>query len=131
MKNTLLSLIIILLGLTACSPQMPKVPNSTIEHNPNTLIIDVDKELKSKKGLRGKEILMIDSPIYIGDNDEVSFKGDYLQKESPIKVKIGDNDEVSFTGKHYRIKTMELQNGDIIQMIGKSGQTFVAVEVVR
>jgi len=131
MKNTLLSLIIILLGLTACSPQMPKVPNTTVEHNPNSLIINVDKELKSKEGLRGKETLMIDSPLYIGDNDEVSFKGDYLQEESPIKVKIGDNDEVSFTGNQYTIKTMELQNGDIIQMRGKSDNTFVEVEVIR
>jgi len=127
MKHYILPLL--LLALTACSTLST---TSTENNNSKTILIDVDKELNAQgEGLRGKDTLIIDAPLYIGDNDEVSFKGEYLQKASPIKVKIGDNDEVSFTGDHYTIKTMQLRNGEIIQMRGKDGNTFVEVEVIK
>lgn len=135
MTKNIFSTLILLLALTACSTQSPQKPTITAENNSskknNTIIIDLDKELESNADLRGKDTLLIDTPIYIGDNDEVSFKGDYLKEESPIQIKIGDNDEVSFTGDHYNIKTMQLQSGDLIQMKGKSGRTFVEMEVIR
>jgi len=139
MKHTILKksiLPLLLLVLTACSSlstTSTENPTATTENNNSkTILIDVDKELTvSDEGLRGKDTLIIDAPLYIGDNDEVSFKGEYLQKASPVKVKIGDNDEVSFTGDHYTIKTLKLHNGDIIQMQGKEENTFVEVEVVK
>lgn len=131
MKKNIFFILMLLVGLTACSTQSPKKSTASTENNRSTIIINLDKELKSSIDLRGENTRLIDSPIYLGDNDEVSFRGDYLKKESPIKIKIGDNDEVSFTGNNYTIKTMELRNGDIIQMRGKSGKTFVEVEVIR
>jgi len=131
MKHSILKksiLPLLLLALTACSTRSI---TSTENNNSKTIFIDVDKELNATEELRGKNTLMIDEPLYIGDNDEVSFKGQYLQKKSPVKVKIGDNDEVSFTGDHYTIKTMQLRNGEIIQMRGKDGNTFVEVEVIK
>jgi len=139
MKHTILKksiLTLLLLALTACStPSITSTKNSTVtaeNNNSKTILIDVDKELNAgEEALRGKDTLLIDAPLYIGDNDEVSFKGEYLQKASPVKVKIGDNDEVSFTGDHYTIKTLKLHNGEIIQMQDKEGNTFVEVEVVK
>jgi len=134
MKHYILSLL--LLALTACSTlstTATKSPTVTRENNNSKIIlIDVDKELNAEgEGLREKDTLIIDAPLYIGDNDEVSFKGEYLQKASPIKVKIGDNDEVSFTGDHYTIKTLKLHNGEMIQMQDKEGNTFVEVEIIK
>jgi len=134
MKHYILPLL--LLALTACSTLSTtsiENPTATTENNNSkTILIDVDKELNAQgEGLRGKDTLIIDAPLYIGDNDEVSFKGEYLQKASPVKVKIGDNDEVSFTGDYYTIKTLKLHNGEIIQMQDKEGNTFVEVEVVK
>jgi len=139
MKHTILKksiLPLLLLALTACStPSITSTKNSTVtaeNNNSKTILIDVDKELNAEgEGLRGKDTLIIDTPLYIGDNDEVSFTGEYLQKASPVKVKIGDNDEVSFTGNHYTIKTLKLHNGELIQMQDKEGNTFVEVEVVK
>lgn len=131
MKTNIFFIFMLLLGLTSCSTQSTKKPTTTTENNRSVIIIDLDKEVKSNTNLRGKDTLLINTPIYIGDNDEVSFKGDYLKKESPIKLKIGDNDEVAFTGDHYTIETMQLRNGDIIQMRGKAGNTFLEIEVVR
>lgn len=131
MNKTIIYLFILLFVITGCSTESPKKPVSTVEDSNRTLIIDLDKEAKSNTDLRGKDTLLIDSPIYIGDNDEVSFKGDIIENNSPIQVKIGDNDEVAFTGKSYNIQTMELRNGDIIKMTGKSGNLFVEVEVIR
>jgi len=133
LKKSILPLL--LLALTACSaPSTTSTKNPTVtaeNSNSKTILIDIDQELKKNGDLRGEDSLIIDAPLYIGDNDEVSFKGEYLQKASPIKVKIGDNDEVSFTGDHYTIKTLKLHNGDVIQMRGKEGNTFVEVEVVK
>ena len=125
--------LIFLIGMVACSNNAPKkslVP-SNINSKRDVMVIDLDKEAESNAKLRGKENLLIDSPIYIGDNDEVSFKGDIIEKNSPIQVKIGDNDEVAFRGKEYNINTMELRNGDIIQMRGASGKLFVEMEVIK
>ncbi|CAA6816358.1 MAG: Unknown protein [uncultured Sulfurovum sp.] len=130
MKKHIIYTLILVLSLVACSSTSPKTPISAVENN-NTMIIDLDKESKSNTDLRGKDTLIIDTPIYVGDNDEVSFIGDIIEKNSPIQVKIGDNDEVSFTGKSYKINTMELRNGDIIKMTGKSGNIFVEMEVVQ
>jgi len=139
MKHTILKksiLPLLLLAVTACStPSTTSTESSTTtteNNNSKIILIDVDKELNAgEEGLRGKDTLIIDAPLYIGDNDEVSFKGEYLQKSSPVKVKIGDNDEGSFTGDHYTIKTLKLHNGEIIQMQDKEGNTFVEVEVVK
>ncbi|RUM69403.1 MAG: hypothetical protein DSZ07_04650 [Sulfurovum sp.] len=124
---------LLLLALTACStPSSKKESTITTENNNSkSILIDIDKEFNTTVNLRGKNTLLIDTPIYIGDNDEVSFKGEYLEKVSPVKVKIGDNDEVSFRGNHYIIQTMKLYNGDIIQMQGKDGNTFIEIEVVK
>ena len=133
LKKSILPLL--LLALTACSaPSTTSTKNPTVtaeNNNRKTLLIDIDQELKKNGDLRGEDSLIIDAPLYIGDNDEGSFKGEYLQKASPIKVKIGDNDEVSFTGDHYTIKTLKLHNGEVIQMQDKEGNTFVEVEVVK
>ncbi|CAA6821352.1 MAG: Unknown protein [uncultured Sulfurovum sp.] len=124
-------MLIFLFTLTSCSTQSPSKPRPSIENNNSILVIDLDKEIKPNTDLRGKDTLLIDTPIYVGDNDEVSFRGDIIKKNSPIQVKIGDNDEVAFTGKSYSIQSMELRNGDIIQMRGKSGNIFVEIEVLK
>jgi uncharacterized protein YcfL len=131
MRNIVLSTLIVLFTFTACSSKTPQKLTPVTQEQNRTLTIDLDKEVKSETDLRGKETLMIDSPIYIGDNDEVSFIGDIIEKESPIQVKIGDNDEVAFNGREISIKTMELHNGDIIQMRGQSGNVFLEVEVLK
>ena len=123
---------LLLLALTACSTPSSKKTTITTENNSSkSILIDIDQEFNATVSLRGKNTLLIDTPIYIGDNDEVSFKGEYLEKVSPVKVKIGDNDEVSFRGNHYIIQTMKLYNGDIIQMQGKDGNTFIEIEVIK
>lgn len=131
MKKAILSTFILIFILTSCTTNTPPKPTTATQEHNRSLIIDLDKEIGSSEDLRGKDTLMIDSPIYIGDNDEVSFIGDIIEKESPIQVKIGDNDEVAFTGKNFTVSTMELKTGDIIQMRGKSGNVFVEVEVVK
>jgi hypothetical protein len=132
MKQIILYLFIFLLMLTGCATQTSPQPTTTnTEINSTQLIIDIDKERKSDTELRGKETLLIDNPIYIGDNDEVAFIGDTIQEKSPIKVKIGDNDEVSFSGNNFTISTSELRNGDLIQMTDHAGNIFVEIEVIR
>lgn len=132
MKNRILWTLVSLLMLSACSSNTPPKPApSTQTQNERTLTIDLDKESQVETDLRGQETLLSDAPIYIGDNDEVAFIGDIIQKESPVQVKIGDNDEVAFNGKEIRIDTTELRHGDIIQMIGQSRNVFVEVEVLK
>lgn len=132
MKQIIFSLFFFLIMMVGCSSSSSEQPKpSPTENNSTQLIIDLDKEGKKSEDLRGKETLYIDIPIYIGDNDEVSFIGDTIEKESPIKVKIGDNDEVSFEGDNFTISTSELKHGDIIQMTGKSGHVFVEMQVMK
>lgn len=128
MKKNIIYILLILLAITSCSKQPITKEEAKI------LVIDLDKEVEPKYSgddLRGKNRLLVDTPIYIGDNDEVAFKGDILDKNSPLKVKIGDNDEVAFRNKHYIINTLELKSGDLIQIINKEGKVFIEMEVIR
>jgi len=116
----------ILLGFLSCSSE---VENKALISTKKVkqLIINLDEELELNEN-RGN---IIEGSIFINDNDEVSFNGKILDKNSPITIKIGDNDEVSFSGNQYVIKTMQLQNGDLIEMRDKHGKVFMEMEVVE
>jgi len=119
---------IILFEFIACASNTPpkditsknstqKVDNNTTKKK-KILVIDLYKEINKEDYSKGG--LLIDEnqtiPInineYRGDNDEVLFKVDKIKKAD--KIKIGDNDEVAFTNNQYRIKTLELKDGEII-----------------
>ena len=88
------------------------------------LVIDLDKEItkdNSKGDLRGDKNRVI--PIFLGDNDEVSLKGNLLKRVN--RIKIGDNDEVAFSGDSYTIKTSELKEGDEIIIKYKKGKNIL------
>jgi len=103
--------------------------NNSSEIKENIIIVDLDKELKNST--RGKDdCSIIEGSIYIGDNDEVSFKGDILLDKSPVTVSFGDNDEVSFTSNRFTVQTMDLKNNRHIIMRDKNGTIFVD-QVVR
>jgi len=132
MKNITI-LLLILFALNACtsSTQPQKAQTDTSKNN---IVIDLDEEisiLKSLGKLRNDGNVVLDNPIYIGDNDEVSFKGNILKENSPISIKIGDNQAITFKGYRYSIKTMELNNGEIIQMKNKGGNIFLEMEVIK
>ena len=136
MKIYILS-IALLFGLISCtsSKKQIKPQITTIEQvsNRKALIIDLDEELRLKnpKGdLRGYSGIIIDEPIYIGDNDEVSFKGDIMSKNSPLTIKVGDQDSIIFSGRDYTIKTEELKDRDEIQIKDKDGKVFVLFTIV-
>lgn len=106
----------------------PKDTNETIKEK-KSLIVDLDKEHKnttrgdSKKGV-------IEGSLFLGDNDEVAFKGDILLKKAPVTVTYNDNDEVALKGNSFTIKTMELKANSHIIMRDKNGTVFVD-QVVR
>jgi len=137
MKQKILYTLIVV-GLTACNHNPKKeLVQKTIpqeQSKQKVLFLDLDKASQfneTSEQLRGNKNNLLDDPIYIGDNDEVIFVGKLLEKNSPLKIKIGDNDEVSFSGNHYKIKTLQLQTGNIIQMTDKRGKLFLEMEVIR
>jgi hypothetical protein len=111
---------------------MPKQTPDT-NQTKKQLTIDIDKELELLKstGLRDGQFQVVEEPIYIGDNDEVSFKGDELKKRSPLKIKVGSKKEIDFSGDRYTIKTAELKDGDFITIRDKNGEVFVDVKVIK
>ena len=122
----------ILLGFLSCSSEVEnKALISTKKVKQLIINLDEELELNENRGdLRGG-FNIIEGSIFINDKDEVSFNGKILDKNSPITIKIGDNDEVSFSGNQYVIKTMQLQNGDLIEMRDKHGKVFMEMEVVE
>jgi len=125
--------IFLLLFLNSCvHNDMPKQTSDT-NQTKKQLTIDIDKELELLKstGLRDGQLQVVEEPIYIGDNDEVSFKGDELRKRSPLKIKVGSKKEIDFSGDRYTIKTAELKNGDFIVIKDKNGEVFVDVKVIK
>jgi len=129
---------IIFLGLIGCNStaiqKASPIEKSLEKKDTKKLMIDLDKELKltkERETLRSSKNEIIEGSIFLNDNDEVSFKGDILDEYSPVSIKIGDNDEVSFSGNQYTIKTMELKNGDLIEMKDKNGKVFLEMEVIE
>ena len=139
MKKQSIYLLIMLFLLLGCNSNNIKKSLTNIQQSSElniskVLSINVDEELeltKEKGELRDGKHDIIDGSIFLNDNDEVSFKGNLLEEYSPITVKIGDNDEVSFTGKEYKINTMQLKNGDLIEMKDKNGKVFLEMEVIE
>jgi len=133
MKNiTIVLLVLFTLNACTSSIQPQKVQIHTSKNN--NIVIDLDEEisiLKSLGKLRNDNSIILDNPIYIGDNDEVSFKGNTLKTNSPISLKIGNNPAITFKGDSYTIKTMQLNNGEIIQMKNKEGNVFLEMEIIK
>ena len=129
---------IIFLALIGCNStaiqKVSPIEKSLEKKDTKKLMIDLDKELKltkERETLRSSKNEIIEGSIFLNDNDEVSFKGNMLDEYSPVSIKIGDNDEVSFSGNQYTIKTMELKNGDLIEMKDKNGKVFLEMEVIE
>jgi len=118
-----------ILLLTACTHTTISPLKSTRN---NHLIINLDDELKilNARGEVRSDSKVINDPIYIGDNDEVSFRGKVIENNSPLTITIGNNQPITFTGKRYTLKTIELNQGDIIQMKDKNGRIFLQVETI-
>ena len=131
MKNIIIATILLFLFNACTSSVQPQLNQTSVE---NSLTIDIDEEisiLNSLGSLRNEKNTILDNPIYIGDNDEVSFKGDFLEKNSPISIKIGTKQPIVFHGKHYRIKSSKINHGEIIQMRDKNGNIFLDMEVIK
>ena len=124
--------ILILMIFTACVNNEVKIPTDTNLIS-NKITINIDEELKllDITGLRDDSLKVIEEPIYIGDNDEVSFKGDMMQKKSPLLIQIGERKPIKFSGNNYTVKTMELKNGDLITIKDKRGNVFVEVNIIK
>ncbi len=137
MKVTLLTLsltlIIVFSACSSTSSTIKKEPTSHQNENNHTIIIDVDEELslhESLDELRDQKSIILDTPIYIGDNDEVSFIGESIEKNSPLSIQYGKQKTIKFTGKTFIIKSMELKNGDNIRVKDKDGNLFIDMKVV-
>jgi len=130
MKKQIIA-ILLLFTLTSCVENISTIsPDSNQTDSRITIDIDEELELLNATGLRDDEVRVVEEPIYIGDNDEVSFKGNAMQKKSPLKIKVGNKREIEFSGYRYTIKTMELKNGDSIVIKDRDGNVFVDVKVV-
>ena len=124
--------ILLLLTLTSCVNNIVTIPTE-INQTSKKITIDIDEELEllDTTGLRDDELKIIEEPIYIGDNDEVSFKGNAMKRKSPLLIKVGERKEIKFSGHSYTIKTMELKNGDFIMMKDRHGNVFLDMEVIK
>ena len=130
MKKQIIA-ILLLFTLTSCVENISRIsPDSNQTDSRITIDIDEELELLNATGLRDDEVRVVEEPIYIGDNDEVSFKGSAMQKKSPLKIKVGNKREIEFSGYRYTIKTMELKNGDSIVIKDRDGNVFVDIKVV-
>ncbi len=123
--------ILFLFTLTSCVNNTPIISTDS-NQTTKKIIINIDEELEllESTGLRDDEVNVVEEPIYIGDNDEVSFKGNAMKQKSPLKIKVGNREEIQFNGYSYTIKTMELKNGDFITIKDKNGNVFVDIEVM-
>ena len=130
MKKQIIA-ILLLFTLTSCVENISTISTDSNQTD-SRITIDIDEELEllNATGLRDDEVRVVEEPIYIGDNDEVSFKGNAMQKKSPLKIKVGNKREIEFSGYRYTIKTMELKNGDSIVIKDRDGNVFVDVKVV-
>jgi hypothetical protein len=130
MKKQIIA-ILLLFTLTSCVENISTISTDSNQTD-SGITIDIDEELEllNATGLRDDEVRVVEEPIYIGDNDEVSFKGNAMQKKSPLKIKVGNKREIEFSGYRYTIKTMELKNGDSIVIKDRDGNVFVDVKVV-
>jgi hypothetical protein len=130
MKKQIIA-ILLLFTLTSCVENISTISTDSNQTD-SGITIDIDEELEllNATGLRDDEVRVVEEPIYIGDNDEVSFKGNAMQKKSPLKIKVGNKKEIEFSGYRYTIKTMELKNGDSIVIKDRDGNVFVNVKVV-
>ena len=104
------------------SPPVESDSNTTSQKN-KQLIIDLDKKKNNRRGDSKKDI--IKGSIFIGDNDEVHFKGNILLEKAPVTVQYGDNDEVALTGDSFTIGTLELKANEHIIFKDKTGKVFV------
>ena len=127
----------ILLSLLACEHPRTMQPNTQdkikTERNKQIvkkhLIINLDKKREeSSRGGSTKEL--IKGSFFLGDNDEVSFKGNILREKAPITITYGDNDEVSINGDDFNIKASELKDGMHIIIKDRNNRIFVD-QVVR
>ncbi len=133
MREYLIYIVLILL-LGACSSSINSIGNKPIEDKSSKqTIIDLDEELLLKESLGGlkDENVFFDEPIYIGDNDEVSFKGEILKDKSPIHIKIGKKSDILFNEKSYTVKSSEIKSGDIITMKDKNGRVFLSIKIFK
>jgi uncharacterized lipoprotein len=131
MKKNLIYIVIILF-LGACSSSInPITKEQTLDNK--RVIIDLDEELLLKESLGGlkDENIFFDEPIYIGDNDEVSFKGNILKKKSPIHIKIGKKSDIIFNQTTYRVRVSEIKSGDTIEMRDKNGKVFLSIKLFK
>jgi len=131
MKKNIIAILLVL-TLTSCVNNVVTIPTDT-NQTAKKITIDIDEELDllEATGLRDDSSKVVEEPLYIGDNDEVSFKGNAMKEKSPLFIKIGTRQEVKFSGYSYTIKTMELKNGDFITMKDSDGNVFVEVEVIK
>ena len=131
MKNIII-FIVILFGFNACTS--PLSTHTTPNIKKKSIVIDLDEEfsiLQSIGTLRNNKHMLLDNPIYIGDNDEVSFKGNILEENSPLKIEIENKRTITFSGSRYKIKTMDLTNGDLIKFINNKGEMFAQFEIIK
>ena len=109
----------------------PSLATHTTESNLLTIDLDEEMEILKSTSLRGSSSKMIEQPIYIGDNDEVSFKGNILEENSPLTIEIENREIITFSGRVYKIKTMNLTNGDLIKFINNKGEMFAQFEIIK
>ena len=134
-KKLLLLTAIILVSVTGCIQHNRNNNSSQIIKAKKQLIIDLDKKLKEKKARGevrgGSSSILFNEPLYIGDNDEVVIKGNFLIEHAPISIKIGTHNEVRFNSNAYTILNLQLQQGDLIQMRDRNQQLFLELEVIK
>ncbi len=130
-------LVLLMVSFTACTTSSNSIKKETIlqtkEHN-KTVIIDLDEELSigdSVNDLRDEKSMVLDRPIYIGDNDEVSFKGDVIAKKSPLTIHYGQHEIINFNGKTFTIKTSALNSEDTIKVKDKEGNVFIDMKIIK
>jgi len=127
--------IFILLFLGACSSISPNLPKKDLETNTSTIIIDLDEELQlleSQGNFQGENTILFDEPIYIGDNDEVAFKGEFLKERSPIHIQIGQKEDILFNQTSYRIKSIDLQAKEtLLIMKDKDKHIFLSTKLLK
>jgi len=117
----------ILLSLTGCVGNEANVQKVSSSHS---IMIDLDKEFKANDGLRDESLTVFSQPIYIGDNDEVSFKGEAIESHS-LLITIGNKKPIKFNGAVVKIPTGNLKNGTKIIIEDTNGTMIVDSSVVR
>lgn len=134
--------IVALLILTDTSMAKAKEHNQTREIK-NGVVINIDKELEKIKQhpKKGKINQVVDTVIFIENNEKITFEGKILEKNSPVTIKVGrisegedDNDEVafidSFNGYQYTLETKILDDGDKVIIQDKDGK-IISNQTIR